>query len=108
MALKVKFRTLFPALVSVASPLLLVKTGLSYAFSFDVDSLLAQLANTFEPLHAHVDQVITSGASAVVQTNAETVRINKTVGSATALSRRFALRYKVGEVQISHQSLPGS
>lgn len=86
MAFKVKFRTLFPALVSVESPLLLVKTGLAYAFSFDVDALITQLANSFEPIHAHIDQEITSGASAVVQTNAETVRVNKTVGSATALT----------------------
>jgi hypothetical protein len=43
MALKVKFRTQFPALVSVSSPLTLVKTGLAYAFGFDVTALPASL-----------------------------------------------------------------
>lgn len=94
MALKVKFRTLFPALVSVASPLLLVKTGLAYAFSLDMNALIAQLTSSFEPIHAHIDQLITSGASAVVQTNAETVRVNKTVGSATALTMLAAANYE--------------
>jgi hypothetical protein len=86
LAFKVKFRTLFPALVSVTSPLLLVKTGLAYAFSLDMNAIIAQLASSFEPIHAHVDQQITAGASAVVLTNAETVRVNKTVGSATSLT----------------------
>ena len=43
MALKVKFRTQFPALVSVSSPLTLIKSGLSYAFGFDVSALPASL-----------------------------------------------------------------
>lgn len=43
MAFKVKFRTLFPALVTAASPLTLVKTGLSYAFGIDINSLRASL-----------------------------------------------------------------
>lgn len=43
MSLKVKFRTLFPALVTAASPLTLVKTGLSYAFGIDIDVLKESL-----------------------------------------------------------------
>jgi hypothetical protein len=34
---------MFPALVSVSSPLLLVKTGLAYAFSIDVNALVANV-----------------------------------------------------------------
>lgn len=36
---KLRIKTQFPALVSVTSPLLLVKNGLSYTFSFDADAL---------------------------------------------------------------------
>lgn len=43
MALKLKFRSIFPALVTASSPLTLVKTGLAYAFGFDVDALRATL-----------------------------------------------------------------
>lgn len=39
MALKVKFRTVFPALVEVESPIVLVKAGSVYTFSIDVDAL---------------------------------------------------------------------
>jgi hypothetical protein len=41
---------MFPALVSAASPLLLVKTGLAYVFSFDVSALLASL----DPLYVRI------------------------------------------------------
>lgn len=51
MALKAKFRTLFPALVTAASPLTLVKTGLSYAFGFDVSALRTSL----DPIYAPID-----------------------------------------------------
>lgn len=43
---KARILTRFPALVSVSAPLLLVKTGLSYAFSIDVASLAAQILST--------------------------------------------------------------
>lgn len=43
MALKVKFRTLFPALVNVLSPLTVVKTGLRYVFGLDMTALRALL-----------------------------------------------------------------
>ena len=39
MLLKLKFRTQFPALVSVTSPLTLVKSGLSYAFGLDANAI---------------------------------------------------------------------
>jgi hypothetical protein len=52
----------------------------------DMNALEAMLGAVFEPIHAHVDQHITAGASATVQTNAETVRVDKTAGSATTLT----------------------
>jgi hypothetical protein len=83
---KGKMDVRFPGLVTATSPILLDKTGGNFVFSLDMDSIAAMLEAIFEPIHAHVDQEITSGASAVVATNAETVRVNKTVGSATTLT----------------------
>jgi hypothetical protein len=84
--IKGKMDVRFPAQVRAVSPILLDNTGGVFTFSMDMNALIAALAANFEPIHAHVDQVITSGASAVVQTSAETVRVNKTVGSATTLT----------------------
>lgn len=47
MALKVKFRTQFPALVSAASPLTLIKNGLSYVFGLDITAL----RTTLDPIY---------------------------------------------------------
>ena len=41
MALKLKVRTQFPALVQVQSPLLLSKVGISYTFSLDIAAIKA-------------------------------------------------------------------
>lgn len=49
MALKLKIRTLFPALVSVLSPLTLVKNGLSYVFGLDFNALRALLDPYYGP-----------------------------------------------------------
>lgn len=76
----------FPAQVIATSPILLDKTGGVFTFSMDMDALEDMLGAVFEPIHAHVDQHITSGASATIQTNAETVRVDKTIGSATTLT----------------------
>lgn len=43
MAFKLKFRTMFPASVTAASPLTLVKTGLAYAFGIDIDALREEI-----------------------------------------------------------------
>jgi hypothetical protein len=83
--IKGKMDVRFPAQVIATSPISLDKTGGIYTFSMDMIALEAMLGAVFEPIHAHVDQEVTSGASAVVETNAETVRVNKTVGSATTL-----------------------
>lgn len=84
--IKGKMDVRFPARVEAISPILLDKTGGVFTFSIDIDALEAMLGAVFEPIHAHIDQHITSGASATVQTNAETVRVDKTVGSTTTLT----------------------
>lgn len=43
MALKLKFRTQFPALVTAASPLTVEKTGLEYDFGIDIEALRESL-----------------------------------------------------------------
>jgi hypothetical protein len=84
MALKLKFRTIFPALVSVISPILLTKAGASYTFGLDINALLASLP--FQPVATNVDQQITAGATATVGNDSATVRVNKASGSATTLT----------------------
>jgi hypothetical protein len=84
--IKGKMDVRFPGRVEATSPILLDKTGGNFTFSMDMTALEAMLAAVFEPIHAHADQNITSGTSVVVLTNVETVRVNKTVGSATTLT----------------------
>lgn len=59
MSLKLKIRSMFPALVSVTSPLLLVKTGLAYTFGFDV----AALKTSIFPLDVPYNDQITFEAA---------------------------------------------
>lgn len=44
MALKLKIRTQFPAVVTASSPIIITKTGLAYAFSFDDSAALSGAA----------------------------------------------------------------
>jgi hypothetical protein len=90
MALKLKFRTIFPANVLVESPVALEKEGSVYTFSLDMNALESQLGSVFQPVSADIDQVITSGASATINSDSSTVRVNKTVGSATTLTLPLA------------------
>jgi hypothetical protein len=83
MGFKLKTRTMFPALVSVSSPLLLVKTGLAYAFSIDISALLASISPYF--VTAQTQQIITTGAASMVATDG-LIAFNKTVGSASAVT----------------------
>jgi len=83
MSFKLKTRTMFPALVTVSSPLLLVKTGLAYAFSFDVNALLASISPSF--VAAQTQQIITAGAAVMAATDG-LIAFNKTVGSASAVT----------------------
>lgn len=50
MSLKLKIRTMFPALVSTTSPLTLLKVGLAYTFGLDVSALRTSL----DPLYARI------------------------------------------------------
>jgi hypothetical protein len=85
MGFKLKGRTMFPALVSVLSPLTLVKAGLAYTFGLDISALRQSLDPFYQPIET-VDQEITAGASVAVNITSNTVRVNKTVGGATTLT----------------------
>ena len=88
--LKLRILTRFPALVSVSAPLLLVKSGLSYAFSIDVVSLTAQIlatANTWaaNQLFAGVFGYAPTAGGAVTQitSKATAVTLSKPCGAIT-------------------------
>jgi hypothetical protein len=83
MAVKRKVRVQFPALVQAESPVLLVKQGLSYTFSFDVNALIASITSLFLPVQTQ--QIITAGAATMASTDGLIV-FNKTVGSASAVT----------------------
>lgn len=85
---KVKLRAIpvFPSVVEATAPILLVKDGVTYTFSLDVNSLSESLSAFFDPLDTSVDQEVTSGVSVAVEQNARTVRVNKASGSATTLT----------------------
>lgn len=53
MALKLKHRTQFPAVVSAATPLTITKTGLSYAFSVNVATLTTSVAGILTGTSGH-------------------------------------------------------
>lgn len=83
-ALKLRVASRIPARLEVLSPILLSRVGGIYTFSLDLAALIASLASTFSSIGA--DQEITSGASAAVNANSSTVRVNKTVGGAITLT----------------------
>jgi hypothetical protein len=87
--LKLKVLPRFPSSVTVASPILLDQTGGVYAFSLDLNALLVMLSLVYQPIE-NVDQEITSGATANINANSATVRVNKTVGGVITLTRPLA------------------
>lgn len=89
-SLKLRATPRFPARVVVLSPIVLDTTGGIYTFSLDVNVLAGSFSAFFEPIHNFINQEVTSGASAAVLTNAKTVRVNKTIGSATTLTMPLA------------------
>lgn len=97
MALKLKFRTQFPALVTAASPLTLEKTGLEYDFGFDVQALLASL----DPLYVAIStfQVITAAGDVTVAATDNLIVLNKTALEATNILLPPSLG-KIGRVKI--------
>lgn len=100
---KVKLKALvtFPGRVQVEAPILLDTTAGVFTFSLDLDALAEMLEIYFEPAHALTNQEITSGATAEVETNAKTVRVNKTVGSATTLTIPLAAAMEAEEILIA-------
>lgn len=97
MGFKLKGRTMFPALVSVASPLLLVKNGVAYTFSLDLNALIASLASSFVP--AQTQQIIAAGSATMAATDG-LIAFNKAVGSASAVTASPSLS-KSGSCLIS-------
>lgn len=97
MALKLKFRTQFPALVTAASPLTLVKTGLEYDFGFDVNALLASLNPLFVAISTF--QVITAPGDVTVRTTDGLIILNKAALAATNILLPPSAT-KIGRVKI--------
>lgn len=85
-SLKLKVATRIPASITVQSPILLDRSGNIYDFSLDISALIDSLEAFFEPLHLYTDQEVTSGSTVAIVTTAKSVRVNKTVGSATILT----------------------
>lgn len=86
MAFKLKKRVKFPALVTAASPLTLVKTGLRYAFGLDV----GELQDSLDPLYFR-QRTITGTANQITVTNGDGVSGNPTIGIPTAYQARQKL-----------------
>jgi hypothetical protein len=97
MALKLKFRTQFPALVTAASPLTLEKTGLEYDLGFDVAALLESLGPIFVP--SSTFQVITAPGDVTVLPTDGLIILNKTVLAATNILLPPSLT-KIGSIKI--------
>lgn len=97
MALKLKFRTQFPALVTAASPLTLEKTGLEYDFGLDIDLLRASL----DPIYAlsGTYQIITAAGNVTVAITDVLIILNKTVSQVTAVNLPPSAT-KLGKVKI--------
>lgn len=90
MALKLKTRTQFPAVVSASSPILLVKTGLAYVFSFDVNALITSLSSTF--LTPRTQRIVTAAGVVTALPSDGIIVIKKTVGAATTVNVDWSAR----------------
>ena len=88
--IRLKVLPRFPSSVSATSPILLVITGGNYAFSLDMNALLAILDQLFQPFAATVEQHITSAGPVAINNDTSIVRVDQTVGAAMALTLPLA------------------
>jgi hypothetical protein len=88
MALKLKIRSQFPAIVSASSPIILTKTGLSYAFSFDAATYEAALVNLFQPVDDTLLALAALDATAglLAQTGSDTFAKRTLTGTANEIA----------------------
>lgn len=101
MTLRLRKRSLFPALVQVTSPILLTKVGSTYTFSFDANAFVGSLPAALQALalvdstaglltqtstYAFTKRVLTGTANEITVTNGDGVAGNPTWGLPTALT----------------------
>jgi hypothetical protein len=84
---------MFPAVVTVASPLVLVKTGVVYAFSLNITALLASiipvLGTSFVSLR--VQRIVTAAGAIAAGAADDIIIVKKTVGAATTVNVNWAV-----------------
>lgn len=85
-SLKLKTRTLFPALVTALSPLGIVKNGIAYEFSLSINALRASLDPIYAPIEFFSGPVVVTGANAAVAARTRAVAVNRIAPSATGLT----------------------
>lgn len=86
--LKLKAQLRFPAKVTVTSPILLGTTGGNYAFSLDINALIAALAPSFAaPRNQRI--VTAAGAIAVLPTD-DIIVVKKAAGAPTTVNVNWA------------------
>lgn len=89
MSLKVLFKTLFPANVTAASPLTLIKTGLSYAFGLSINDLRLSLDPLYVSQSAGARTRLTADTDFYVATTGnDTTGTGLTVGSPWATPQK--------------------